>query len=241
MKHISITDKKGYHPVTRWLHFALALSVIFQISVALFMAHPDHHGDKGHESTTVAIGAPNVSEHHQDNNSHEDAQAHNKHEESKLSAALMEAHQTAGVLVVLIVLLNVIWAIMRRGASRSRQVSVLFSKQRWWEAITIVKTLPKMLIGKIPLAEPGNALSLIVEMLGLLTMTAMAITGFVIWNTWAGLGNTVSEFSQLVMQIHAGFAVILFVYLAGHVSLAVLHAASGDTVFSRILPVIRKK
>jgi len=36
--------EKGYHPVTRWLHFGLILGVGFQLSSSLFMAHPDEHG-----------------------------------------------------------------------------------------------------------------------------------------------------------------------------------------------------
>ncbi|WP_038247223.1 cytochrome b/b6 domain-containing protein [Ghiorsea bivora] len=91
------------------------------------------------------------------------------------------------------------------------------------------------------LAESSNVLLFIVEMLGLLAMTAMAIQGFIIWNNWGGLGSLVSSLSQLVIQVHAEFAVVLYIYLAGHVSLAILHVASGDTVFLRILPELRKQ
>jgi len=38
------------------------------------------------------------------------------------------------------------------------------------------------------------------------------------------------------MPIHSGIAIVLLLYLAGHVSMALLHAFSGDRVFSRMTP-----
>jgi len=149
----------------------------------------------------------------------------------------MQAHRNAGLLVVIFVFLNLIWAVLHRGNPKNRQISVLFSQQHWGEALIIAKRLPLMLIGKSPMVESGNALALIVEMFGLLTMTAMAMTGLVIWTLWAGLGSQVSPLAELFMQLHGAVAVVLFVYLAGHVSMALLHVRSGDNVFARIVPL----
>jgi len=148
----------------------------------------------------------------------------------------MGAHRVVGVLVALIVLANLLWAIALRGNPRKRQIAVLVSGRHWSEAGTILKHLPLMLVGKKPLPEPGNALSLIVEMFGMLTMTAMAVSGSIIWSLWAGPGHAVVESAELWMEIHSAFATLLIAYLLGHVSMALLHLRSGDSVFARIIP-----
>lgn len=250
------TIVEGYHPITRWLHAGLVLGVLFQLFGASMMAHPDHHGDKEKviltETSVDAEHTQNESHHaqalaqqqeavHQDGG-HEHMQQSSAsveedgHEANAWSAGLMQAHRNGGLLVAMIVLLNLCWAVYPRGHPRKRQITVLFSGQRWLEAWQVFKQLPWMILGKKPLAEPGNSLALIVEMLGLLTMTTMALTGASIWFLWAGLGNMVNDEAMVLMQVHTTFAVLLLMYLAGHITMALLHTKSGDAVFSRISP-----
>jgi len=246
----------GYHPLTRWLHASLVLGVLFQLLCAAQMAHPDHdeagndHAAMEHTnpvSETYTAGKLTHDSAHNDNlptteRSHATLmpieQVHANHNNSPFAQDLMSAHRTAGVVVALIVLANLLWAVMLRGDPRKRQMSVLLSTVHWRESISILKQLPTMIIGKRALPEPGNSLSLIVEMLGMLTMTAMAISGSIIWILWDGPGHNVSETAELWMNIHGSFAILLFLYLIGHVSMALLHWRSGDSVFSRILPRI---
>ncbi len=218
-----------YHPVTRWLHAGLVLGVMFQLICALLMAHPDHV-DGGH-GMDMAHAAPVIDEIHHALPASKD----------EFGESLMSAHRLGGLFVALIVLANLIWAVMRRGEPRKRQIAVLVSATHWHDSWKILKKLSLMLIGKGGLPEPGNALSLIVEMFGMLTMTAMAVSGAIIWSIWAGPGNTVTEQAEAWMGIHASVAILLFLYLAGHVSMALLHMRSGDTVFARISPVALKK
>jgi len=223
--HILPTQIPGYHPVTRWLHAGLVLGVLFQLFCAAQMVHPEHAEGAHGELVAHAEAAATEEAHHK-----------SIHEKDAVGVWLMDAHRTGGFVVVWIVLANLLWAVIARGTPRKRQIGVLFSARHWFEAGVIVKHLPRMLIGKHDLPAPGNSLSLIVEMFGMLTMAAMALTGLVIWLLWGGSGATVSELAEMWMEIHAGFAVLLFVYLAGHVSMALLHWHSGDSVFSRVLP-----
>lgn len=213
----------GYHPVTRWLHAGLILGVIFQLSFAVLMAHPDHQEishnrpDSHHETIASEV-------------------KHSEHEGDELGQFFLQAHRTGGIWVAAIVLANLIWAVLLRGSPRKRQISVLFSAQCWREALSIARNIPLILLGKRALSEPGNALSLVFEMLGLVLMSIMAVSGTVIWTLWAGPGNAVSTQAELVMGLHASVAVWLLLYLVGHVSMAFLHARAGDPVFVRILP-----
>jgi len=266
----SPTTVAGYHSITRWLHAGLVLGVLFQLFAASMMAHPDHHGNKNkstHVETSVNEEHDQAEGHHQQavkhtqSAIHQDAGkqdhhttanmmppltpaqegGHNTHEASAWSAWLMEAHRNGGLLVAVIVMLNLFWAIRSRGNPRKRQISVLFSGQLWCQAWQILQQLPWMILGKKPLAEPGNALALSVEMLGILIMSVMAITGASIWFLWAGLGSMVTEEAMVLMLVHSTFAILLLIYLAGHITMALLHAKSGDAVFARISPLIKKE
>jgi len=247
-KRVSLSPIPGYHPVTRWLHAGLVLGVVFQLVCASLMAHPEH--TEGKHGMVVVAHAEAVEAHHSghaDNGFIIGYVAHAEtvtadadqpmHKKDALGEWLMSAHRTGGILLALIVLANLLWAIMPRGNPPKRQLAVLFSALHWSEAWAIATQLPSMLARKKSLPEPGNSLSLVFEMFGLLTMAAMALTGAIIWSLWSGPGSKVSEQAELWMGTHAGIAVLLFLYLAGHVSMALMHARAGDPVFARILPL----
>lgn len=215
---------KPYHPATRWLHAGLALGVMFQLICAFLMAHPEH-ADGGHGMAMTHSESVTEEMHHPLSAS-----------KDELGETFMSAHRVGGLFVAFIVVANLIWAVIRRGELRKRQIAVLVSAAHWRESGQILKKLSLMLVGQGGLPEPGNALSLIVEMLGMLTMTAMAVSGAIIWSVWAGSDNTVTEQAESWMGIHATVAMFLFLYLVGHVSMALLHMRSGDAVFTRIRP-----
>ncbi len=225
----NITEQASYHPVTRWLHAGLVLGVLFQLFCAAMMAHPEHK-DGGHGGSLLLQQEAVAAELH-----------HAAHEEDVSGELFMTAHRTGGLLVVFIVLANLLWAVVARGNPRKRQIAVLFSALHWREAWVVAKQLALIPVGKGSFPEPGNALSLIVEMFGLLTMTAMAISGSIVWNMWGGPGSTVSGQAEAWMGIHAGIAILLFMYLAGHISMALLHMRAGDRVFARIVPAVSSK
>jgi len=220
---------KPYHPITRWLHAGLVLGVMFQLVCAFLMAHPEHVDDE--HGMAMVHAKPAIEGVDKQLLGHKD----------EFGESLMSAHRFGGLIVALIVLANLIWAVIRRGELRKRQIAVLVSAAHWHDSWRILKKLSLMLVGKGGLPEPGNALSLIVEMFGMLTMTAMAVSGAIIWSIWAGPGNTVTEQAEAWMGIHAAVAVCLFLYLAGHVSMALLHMRSGDSVFARIFPIPLKQ
>ncbi len=219
---VSAPPGPGYHRLTRWLHAGLVLGVVFQLICASLMTHPEHadEGKMMHAEAATAL--------------------HPIPKDDRSGELFMTVHRTGGLLAALIVLANLLWAVIARGDPRKRQIAVLFSIRHWREALSIAKRLPLMMLGKKDLPEPGNALSLVFEMLGLLVMTTMAITGTVVWRLWAGPGNSVSAQAEWMMGIHASVAVMLLLYLAGHISMALMHARAGDPVFARILPWVTK-
>ncbi len=222
-----VRQRDGYHSLTRWLHAALALGVIFQLVCAGLMVHPEHEAASDAAGDIHDEGVLDESE-------------YSLRQKDDSGEAWMRAHRSGGVVVAIIVLTNLLWAVVARGNPKKRQITVLFSIRYWQQARTIARQFPLMLAGRQPLPEPGNALSLVTEMLGLLTMTAMAVSGYMIWNLWAGPDYTVSEIAEFWVDIHAGFAILLLLYLVGHVSMAMVYASKGDPVFTRIIPWRRR-
>jgi len=113
-KYVRPLPVPGYHPVTRWLHAALVLGVVFQLVCAAMMAHPEH-ADAGFVAGAVAHAETVKADVHQP-----------AHKNDVFGELLMAAHRTGGTLVVLIVLANLLWAIMARGKPRKRQLAVVF-------------------------------------------------------------------------------------------------------------------
>ncbi len=147
----------------------------------------------------------------------------------------MQTHRTLGILVAVIVCANLVWALIPRGDPPLRQIAVLYSWKYWREALSIARGIPWILSGRHPMPAMGNALSMIFEMLGLLLMSAMAMTGTLIWFTWQP-GVPVSRLAGFLMQVHAFIVPALLFYLSGHITMAFLHALRGDRIFSGIVP-----
>ncbi len=160
-----------------------------------------------------------------------------EHGASAIGRAWMDFHQWDGLLVASIVLVHLLWSIAPRGNPPSRQIAVLYSAGHWREAGRVLRRLPAALAGSVPFISPVNSLSLIVEMLGLLTMAGMAASGVAI--RWSGAAATHThasgEFAWL-LGTHALLAKLLWLYVAGHGFMAWMHARAGARPFARILP-----
>jgi len=152
---------------------------------------------------------------------------------------LMLFHQTDGLIVAVIVLANVIWATVLRGEKKKRQIAVIFSSKAWKEAYIVFKKLPDALTGKSDFISPNNHLSMIIEMFGLLTMAGMASTGTMIWFSSDGGSHShehISALMEILLTTHAGLATCLWLYVVGHVFMALMHMRAGHRPFARILP-----
>jgi len=152
---------------------------------------------------------------------------------------LMSLHQLDGLIVAVIVLANVLWAIVMRGEQNNRQMAVLLSPQHWHDAKVVLGKLPAALLGKSAFIQPNNALSMIIEMLGLLVMAGMAITGTIIWFTSEPSGHShehISQGMELLLTSHSLLSKLLWLYVIGHVFMALMHMRAGHRPFARILP-----
>jgi len=155
---------------------------------------------------------------------------------SALGHSMMEAHELGGLVVAAIIIAHFIWSLLLRKECSS-SIWVLSSLGQWRSAFFLIPNFLYAFIGKLKLPEPGNSLAKIVEMLGLLVMLFMAVTGIAIWvnlpeNNLADIPKEV----EFLMYIHSLASKFLWAYIIGHTCMVVAHIRAGDAVIKRISP-----
>jgi len=155
---------------------------------------------------------------------------------SALGHRMMEAHELGGLVVAAIIIAHFIWSLFLR-QERPSSIWILFSLSQWGRAFFLIPTFLYAFVGKLKLPEPDNSLAKIVEMLGLLVMVFMAVTGIAIWigipeNNLLAIPKEI----EFLMHIHSLASNFLWAYIIGHVCMVVVHIRAGDTVIKRISP-----
>ncbi|MHB1590637.1 MAG: cytochrome b/b6 domain-containing protein [Sulfuricella sp.] len=138
-------------------------------------------------------------------------------------------HEIVGLTTLGVVSAFWVWVLVRRGETSWPALFPWFSSMRLralvadlgrhWAALRQFK-LPKP--EELPLATTVHGL-------GLLTVTAMAVTGA----AFALLGLPKDQ-ARLVLEIHKLIANLMWAYLIGHAGLAVLHQFVGQPILKRI-------
>ena len=137
-------------------------------------------------------------------------------------------HQYVGLASVAVVAAFWVWAMVRRGETRLARLVPWFSVTRVRDVAADLSTqLRRMVRGKAPDDNDG-AFASAVHGLGLLTVTAMAVSGAVYF---LAQGTPVARTS---MGLHKLFANLMWAYLFGHVGVAAFHHLLGSDVFSRM-------
>jgi len=159
---------------------------------------------------------------------------------SALGHNMMEAHELGGLVVAAIVIAHFIWSLFLRKKYPS-SIWILFSRTQWAHATSLIPAVLSALIGKSKLPEPGNSLSKVIEMLGLLVVVFMASTGIAIW---IGLPENklavIPHETEFLMNIHSLASNLLWAYIIGHVCMVVAHARAGHASIKRISPLYNK-
>lgn len=147
---------------------------------------------------------------------HEDA--------SKLARAAFEAHEFIGLAALLIVVLHWLWSLSSRADGG---LAHLFP---WGgAALAQVKADTSALLkGRLPDGGPRGGLPGFAHGLGFLAVTAMAITGGVLFIIFPEVGEP-SETVEAVAEVHEFIATLVWVYWGGHIALGVLHKGAGHS------------
>jgi len=144
-----------------------------------------------------------------------------------------EIHETTGLITAGFVALFWLWALARRGETPLGMLFPWFSPSRLRALAADVGTqLGALARLSLPERNGPSALASAVHGLGLLALTGAGTTGAIYFGFGGeDAGGWLGEAAE---ELHEGFGTLMWVYLAGHAGLAVLHALSGHDIVRRM-------
>ncbi len=146
-----------------------------------------------------------------------------------------EAHEILGFTILALVLLHWLWSATYRNEGLSHlfpwsKTGLQNVAREFWQAVRY---------RQLPPGGPGtdSGLAGFVHGLGLLAITAMALTGGTFYLVrMAGAGRDVLE---IIEDIHDTFAVIAWIYWNGHLAVTLLHSLIGHPTFKGMFSLHR--
>lgn len=140
---------------------------------------------------------------------------------------LFQFHEWGGLTSLGLVSVFWLWAIVRRGETSFGALLPWFSAHRLAEVWTDLKSHGQALMRfRLPDDRTG-ALASAVHGLGLLIVTAMALTGAASLVATDGVAEPIHE-------LHKFLGNFMWAYLVGHASLAVIHHVAGSDVLRQM-------
>lgn len=137
-------------------------------------------------------------------------------------------HEYIGIASVAILGAFWLWTLVRRGETRIARLIPWLSPMRTADVLAdAAHHIESLLHRKLPDDDDG-ALASAIHGLGLLAVTFMAITGTVFYYTHG------TPLAHDAMWLHRTAANLIWVYLAAHASLAILHHLLGSNILSRM-------
>lgn len=152
-----------------------------------------------------------------------------------------EIHRYIGISAAALILLHWLWGLGGHVAGGWRHLFPWFFRTSRRELNVGLKALPAWLLGK-----SGNGQDRIQDLagavhgLGLLAVSAMALTGSILFFGLARNGNG-SSFVESVKHIHIIMANFVWVYVIGHVVMAFMHQLRGERLITRMFDLIHRK
>lgn len=137
-------------------------------------------------------------------------------------------HEYTGLAGLVVVTTFWLWALVRRGETRVGRLLPWFSPTRIRDVIAdLIAQFRQLMGGKFPEASDG-AFASAVHGLGLLTVSAMALSGAIFF---FAAGTPVAH---VALDLHKLMANLMWAYLIGHAGIAILHQMFGDKIISRM-------
>jgi len=156
-------------------------------------------------------------------------EAPDEEDATALAKAAFEAHEVIGMAAVAIVLLHWLWSMSRKSDEGLNHLFPWFG-----EALAEVKSdTAKLMQKQLPEGGPRGGLPGLAHGLGFLAVTAMALTGLVLFFIFPEVGKP-DDTVEFFAEIHEFIATFVWLYWGGHVALGVMHKLAGHTSVQEI-------
>ncbi len=138
-------------------------------------------------------------------------------------------HEWVGLCALMIVLAHWTWSIASSGTA---SLSHLFPFNREGRQRVNVE-LRELISGRLSHGGPRGGLAGLVHGLGLMAVSAIAITGGMLFLMLPAHGNP-SAFTHNVGELHSLISELVWTYWFGHIGMALLHQFRGDRTLRRM-------
>jgi cytochrome b561 len=143
-------------------------------------------------------------------------------------------HRWSGMCVLSLAVLHWLWGLSGHVTNGWGHLFPWFSRSRLGEVLSAIKAMPAWLQGKLPVGgQETIPLAGLVHGLGLLLITAMALTGSAIFFGMSPDGSMPRSLEP-VRPIHGFIANFVWVYFFGHAGMAALHQWKGEPLITRM-------
>jgi cytochrome b561 len=148
--------------------------------------------------------------------------------------AFFLVHEWSGLTLVTLLVFHWLWALRGHVAGGWGHMFPWFSRARLRDLLAALKALPTWLRDNPALDEEAMyPLAGAVHGLGLLTVTAMALTGATMVLAMAP-GGSMGTILRAVRWVHKFVANFMWAYVIGHVAMAVLHQIRGERLLTKM-------
>ncbi|MEY2334299.1 cytochrome b/b6 domain-containing protein [Acidithiobacillus ferrianus] len=145
-------------------------------------------------------------------------------------ALSFELHEWVGLSAVAVIIAHWVWsALLTRDDSGFRHLFPWDAKGR----AKLLAELRQIWRFQLPRGGPEGGLAGLVHGLGFLAVSAMAVTGAILFFTYPKNGAK-TPFVGSVADLHSFIANLAWVYWYGHIGMALLHEILGHRVLARI-------
>jgi cytochrome b561 len=154
--------------------------------------------------------------------------------------ALFQIHQWSGISVAGLLLIHWLWQLAGHVTNGWGHLFPWYSRNHMRQLVSDLKTLPNWIRNGFPDQRVETLpLAGAVHGLGLLSVSAMALTGATIFFAMAPDGG-LSPFVMHIADVHGFVANFVWVYVFGHAGMALYHQLSGSPLISDMFNLVRK-
>ena len=142
---------------------------------------------------------------------------------------LFSLHENVGLATFAIILSYWSWLALRRSDRGAGALFPWFSKSARTAVVNdVLAHLASLRRLRLPLGEE-QPLAASIHGLGFLVATMMAGTGVIAWSSLLSKHTT-----AMILEVHMTLGNVMWAYLIGHVTLALLHELTGERLLRRI-------
>ncbi|MDX1810885.1 MAG: cytochrome b/b6 domain-containing protein [Gammaproteobacteria bacterium] len=145
---------------------------------------------------------------------------------TQLAKASFEVHEVLGLTALFIVVAHWLWSLKTASSGSLKHLFPWFGKARQ----QVKKDISDLLHGEFPDTKQKGGLAGLIHGLGLLAVTAIAITGGALFILFPEHGEP-GQLAEAFAEVHEGLATLVWTYWAGHGAIGILHHLKGhDTL-----------